>query len=211
MGSDSPCSNICDDDPIPAADLPKVEEAYESFCDSGINFAIIGIKEQVEQKWIEKAKKLCKEHGKDEKYRYHSSIFVYCSNESKMGYCLEIGNLLKKKDKPYYKNKERFYYHKEKESAGGVRFQKVKREDYLNKKCKEGCIYLTTDMLNGKSFMEKAEKNFVFDVKNYDEYKCNCHKFILEAVIALSAKIRYDQNNRCIKSFADEILDKIEN
>ena len=174
MGSDSPCSNICDDDPIPAADLPKVEEAYESFCDSGINFAIIGIKEQVDQEWIEK-------------------------------------NLLKKKDKPYYKNKERFYYHKEKESAGGVRFQKVKREDYLNKKCKEGCIYLTTDKLNGKSFMEKAEKNVVFDVKNYDEYKCNCHKFILEAVIALSAKIRYDQNNRCIKSFADEILDKIEN
>ena len=128
MGSDSPCSNICDDDPIPAADLPKVEEAYESFCDSGINFAIIGIKEQFEQKWIEKSKKLCKEHGKDEKYRYHSSIFVYCSNESKMGYCLEFGNLLKKKDEPYYKNKERFYYHKEKESAGGVRFQKVKNQ-----------------------------------------------------------------------------------
>lgn len=211
MGSDSPCSNICDDDPIPKADLSRVEEAYESFCDAGINFAIIGVKEQVDKKWIEKSKKLCKEHGKDEKYRFHSSIFVYCSNDSKMGYCLEFGNLLKKKDEPYFKKKERFYYHKEHESKGGVRFQKVRVEDYIENKCKEGCVYLTTDKLNGKSFMEKAERNVIFDVKNYHEFNCNCHKFVLEAVIALSAKIRNDKNNRCINNFADEILDKIIN
>lgn len=211
MGNNTPCSNICDDDPIPKADLPKVEEAYESFCDSGINFAIIGVKEQVDKSWIEKSKKLCREHGKDEKYRFHCSIFVYCSDDSKMGYCLEYGNLLKKKDEYYYKKKERFYYHKEHESAGGVRFQKVKVCDYIENKCKEGCVFLTTDKLNGKSFMEKAERNVIFDVKNYHEYNCNCHKFVLEAVIALSAKIRNDKNNRCINNFADEILDKITN
>lgn len=203
--------NICDDDPIPDSDLPKVEEAYESFCDSGINFAIIGVKEQVKADLVEKSKKLCREHGRDEKYRLHCSILVYCSNDSKLGYCLEFGELYKKKDEHYYKKLERFYYHKEKESAGGVRFQKVKIEDYLQHKCKEGNIYLTTDKLNGKSFMEKVEKNLVFDVKNFHTYNCNCHKFVLEAVTALSAKIRKDKNNRCTNNFADEILEKIRN
>ena len=59
--------------------------------------------------------------------------------------------------------------------------------------------------------MEKAERNVVFDVKNFHDYTCNCHKFVLEAVIALSAKIRHDKNNRCINNFPDEILDKINN
>lgn len=201
--------NICNDDPIPESDLPKVDEAIESFCDSGINYAIIGVKEQVEKNLIEKSKKLCKEHGKDEKYRFHCSIFVYCSEDSKLGYCLEFGELLKKEDKYYYEKLQRFYYHKEKESKGGVRFQRVKIEDYLLNKCKEGNIFLKTDKLNGKSFMEKAEKNFIFDVKYFNAYTFNCHKFVLEAVNALSAKIRDDKNNRCINNFADEILDKI--
>lgn len=140
MGSDSPCNNICNDDPIPKADLPKAEEAYETFCDTGINFAIIGVKEQVDEKWIEESKKLCRKHGKDEKYRFHSSIFVYCSNDSKTGYCLEFGNLLKKKDESYYKKLERFYYHKEKKSKGGARFQRVNVDKYIEHKCKDGCI-----------------------------------------------------------------------
>ena len=203
------CSNICNDDPVPASGLGKVEEAYETFCDHGINFAIIGIKEQVEQKYINDAKKLCREHGKDEKYRYHCSIFVYCSEESRLGYCLEFGELYKKYDKHYYEQFRRFYYHKERESKGGVTYSYVKKDDYISHKCTEGYIYLTTDKLNGKSFMEKVEKDVVFDVKNFNAYTCNCHKFVLEAINALSAKIRKDKNNVCAHKFADEILEQI--
>ena len=203
MGS---CSNICDDDPVPKSDLNKVEQAYEFFCDTQINYAIIGVKPQIVEKYIEIAKKRCREHGLPEKYGYHSSIFVYCSKESKTGYCLEYGELYKKKDKSYYPNYERFYYHKEHDSAGGVRYNRMKIEDYINHKCKVGLIHLKTESMNAKEYMEKVEENVIFDVKNYHEYNNNCHKFVLESVKALSAKINPTENNKIINNFPDEIL-----
>ena len=51
------CSNMCADDPVPGSDLPKVEESYEYFCDTQINYAIIGVKQQVEEKYQKLAEK----------------------------------------------------------------------------------------------------------------------------------------------------------
>lgn len=209
MGNNSACSNLCADDPVPQSDLGRIEEAYETFCDTQINFAIIGVKEQVDPKNVELSKKYCKEHGVSEKYRFHCSIYVYCSEESKTGYCLEFGELYKKKDKFYYEKFQRFYYHKGKDSAGGVRFSRIKLDDYISNKCKEGYIFLKTEPINGKNYMEKTEKNGIFDVKNFNRYNCNCHKFVLESVTALSAKIMREKNNRCIENFADEIINVI--
>ena len=200
------CSNICGDcftDP-PSPHLSKDEDAFETFHNTGISFAIIGVEEPNNEQTIKEALELCRKHNKDDKYRFHSSIFVYCSDDSKTGYCLDYGRFYKKIDRIYDKG-DRFYYHKEKESEGGVRFQKLKVEDYINNKCKEGCIYLTTDILNGKSFMEKAEKNFVFDVKNFNAVTHNCHTFVLEAVTALSAKKRNGIEHKNEENFVDEI------
>jgi hypothetical protein len=209
MGSDV-CSNLCDDDPLPDSKLTKVDEAYEIFCDTQINYAIIGVKQQIEKKYQDLAKKKCKEHGVSEKYGFHSSIFVYCSEDSLTGYCVEFGKLKKCKDTYYYKDFKRFYYHKEKESKGGVRFNRMKKEDYTFHKCKEGLIYLKTNNCIGKTFMEKAEQNYIFDVKNYHPYSCNCHIFVREAVNALSAKIIRGSNNKCINNFPDEIINLIQ-
>ena len=203
------CCNICADDPVPESDLPKVEESYEYFCDTQINYAIIGVKQQVEEKYQKLAEQKCKEHGLSSKYGFHSSIFVYCSKESKTGYCLEFGELYKNKDKSYYPDYKRFYYHKEKDSAGGVRYNRMSVEDYISHKCKEGCVHLKTNQMLAKEYMERAEKDIIFDVKNFHQYSNNCHKFVLESVIALSAKIDSSENNKCINNFADEILQKI--
>lgn len=200
------CSNICDDDPVPKSDLNKVEEAYEIFCDTQINYAIIGVKGQTKKKYQKIAEKQCKEHGLPPKYGFHSSIFVYCSKESLTGYCVEFGKLKKCKDESYYPDFRRFYYHKEPESLGGVRFNRIKKQDYITHKCKEGLIHLKTNNCTGKNFMEKAENKYIFDVKNFHPYTCNCHVFLREAVTALSAKIINDENNICVNNFPDEIL-----
>ena len=201
------CSNFCgEDDPVPESKLQILEKEYESFCDRQINYAIIGVKPQKHQKLAEKE---CKKLGLSPKYGFHSSIFVYCSKESKTGYCLEFGALYKNQDKPYYPDFKRFYYHKEQDSAGGVRYNIMTIEDYISYKCTEGYIHLTTEKMSAKEYMDRAEKDIIFDVKNYDRYKNNCHKFVLESVIALSAKIDSSENNKCINNFADEILQKI--
>ena len=38
-------------------------------------------------------------------------------------------------------------------------------EDYISHKCKEGCVHLKTKQMLAKEYMERAEKNIIFDVK----------------------------------------------